>query len=266
MFKKIFQKSYLLSFMIVFCLSINLIFTTSTASALDIPPFVMLNTYEKTLKIGDEFFIVAITSNGKFPKFKSSNSKVASVNTYGMVTAKKAGSAKITVKTTNAEASCKIKVNKTTIELNKKSLSLERGESFSLTAKSSTNTPVTFKVNRSSIVSITDDGVITALKPGEATVTAMADSTKVTCKVTVRKPKVTLSKTSLTLEVGESYPLTATVSSNVPPTWKSSKKSVALITEEGVITALKKGTTVITAKVDGVTKLCQVTVKDTSAK
>ena len=266
MFKKNTQKSYLLSFIIVFCLSINLMFTTSTASAFDIPPFVMLNTYEKTLKIGEEFFVVAITSNGKFPKFKSSNSKVASVNTYGMVTGKKAGSAKITVKTTNAEASCKIKVSKTTIELNKNKLSMERGESFSLTATSSTSTPVTFKVNRSSIISITEDGLITALKPGEATVTAMADGTKITCKVTVRKPKVTLSKTSLTLKVGESFPLTATVSSNVAPTWKSSKKSVALITEEGVITALKKGTTVITAKVDGVTKLCQVTVKDNAVK
>lgn len=266
MFKKSSQKSYLLSFIIIFCLSIQLIFTTSTAYALDIPPFVMLNTYEKTMKIGEEFFVVAITSNGKFPKYKSSNSKVASVNTYGMVTAKKSGTAKITVKTTNAEASCKIKVSKTTIELNKKSISLERGESCSLTASVSTNAPVTFKVNRSSIASISEDGVITALKPGEATVTATADNTKVTCKVVVKKPTVKLSKTSLTLEVGESYALTATVSSNVTPTWKSSKKSVALITEEGIITALKKGTTVITAKVDGVTKLCQVTVKDDSTK
>ncbi len=260
------KKSNLLSFIIVFFLSMNLIFTSSTAQALDIPPFVMLNDYEETLQIGDEFWLVAITSNGKFPTFKSSNSKVASVNTYGMITAKKAGTAKITVKTTNAEASCKIKVKKTTITLNKKSLSMERGESFQLTASVSTNAPVTWKVNRKSVVSITEDGIITALKPGEATITASADSTKVTCKVTVRKPKLQLSKTSLAMKVGETYTLTAKVSSNITPTWKSSKKSVALITEEGTITALKKGTAVITAKVDGVTKLCQVTVKDPSKK
>ena len=258
------KKSNLSSIIIVFFLTINLIFNSSTAQALDIPPFVLLNHYEKSLQIGDEFCLVAITSNGKFPKFKSSNSKVASVNTYGFVTGKKAGTAKITAKTTNAEASCKVTVKKTTITLNKKSISMERGESFKLSAQVSTNAPVDWKVNRQSVVSISENGTITALKPGEATITASADFTKVTCKVTVRKPKIKLSKTNLNLKVGESHSLNATISSNITPTWKSNKTSVALVSENGTVTALKKGVAIISVKADGVTKICQVTVTDTS--
>ena len=66
--------------------------------------FVVLNVYEKELNIGDEYQLYAVTSNGRKPSFRSSNSKVASVNTYGLITAKKAGSARITVKTGNGEA------------------------------------------------------------------------------------------------------------------------------------------------------------------
>ena len=66
--------------------------------------FVVLNTYEQTMNIGDEYRLCAVTSNGKKPTFSSSDSKIASANTSGLITAKKAGTAKIIVKTRNAEA------------------------------------------------------------------------------------------------------------------------------------------------------------------
>ena len=62
--------------------------------------FVILNSYSRTMKIGDEYYLIAATSNGKKPTFTSSNSSVASVNTYGKITAKKAGTAKIRAKIT----------------------------------------------------------------------------------------------------------------------------------------------------------------------
>ena len=59
--------------------------------------FVVLNTYEQTMNIGDEYRLCAVTSNGKKPTFSSSDSKIASVNTYGLITAKKAGDRKSVV-------------------------------------------------------------------------------------------------------------------------------------------------------------------------
>lgn len=96
--------------------------------------FIFLNAYEKTLKTGDTYCLSVVSSGSKKPTFTSSDSKVASVNTYGKITAKKAGSTTITAKTKNAEASCKVTVTKTKVTLNKTSLILENGESAVLTA------------------------------------------------------------------------------------------------------------------------------------
>ena len=70
------------------------------------PALVILSRYRATLKIGDSFTLAGIASNGKWVRFKSSKSAVASVNTYGRVTAKKAGTCTITGKVAGGEASC----------------------------------------------------------------------------------------------------------------------------------------------------------------
>ena len=79
-------------------------FQMTTAYASSGYEFVVLNSYSKTLSIGDEFYLLAVTTNGKKPSFSSSNSSVASVNTYGKITAKKAGTATIKAKIKNGEA------------------------------------------------------------------------------------------------------------------------------------------------------------------
>lgn len=163
--------------------------STSTAYASSGYGFVLLSAYSKTMKIGDEFHLAAVTSNGKKPGFSSNNPSVASVSTYGRITAKKAGTATITAKIRNGEARCKITVKKTTIQLSAKRISLENGETARLKASASTGHPVTYKSDRSSVASVSEKGVILAKKPGTATITATADKTSVTCKVTVKYPK-----------------------------------------------------------------------------
>ena len=144
--------------------------------------FIFLSAYEKTLKTGDTYCLSVVSSGSKKPTFTSSDSKVASVNTYGKITAKKAGSATITAKTKNAEASCKVTVTKTKVTLNKTSLTLENGESAVLTAVSSTGHKVTWKSVKTSIASVSENGKVTAKKPGTTTVTAKVDGTSVNCK------------------------------------------------------------------------------------
>ena len=116
--------------------------------------FVVLNTYEQTMNIGDEYRLCAVTSNGKKPTFSSSDSKIASVNTYGLITAKKAGTAKIIVKTRNAEARCRITVNKTTIDLNQTSVSMDNGSEFRLKAEVSTGHEVKYKSSKRSVATV----------------------------------------------------------------------------------------------------------------
>jgi uncharacterized protein YjdB len=247
------------------CMAIVLIATTfyynSPESQASTVSFVILSKYKNTLKIGQSFRLVGVATSGKTVKWKSSKSSVASVNTYGLVTAKKSGTCKITGKVSGAEASCEVTVLSTEIKLNAATVTLENGASFQLKASVSSGSEVTWKSSKSSVVMIEDNGKIYAQKVGQAVITASADGTKKTCKVTVKKPKVTLSQTSLTLAPEKSCKLTAKVSSGRTPVWKSKKSSVASVDDEGTVTALKEGFTIISCTVDGVKKECTVTVK-----
>ena len=101
-------------------------------------------------------------------------------------------------------------------------------------------------------------------KPGRATITASVDGSRASCVVTVRKPELTLNKTKVSL-----FPETAGKTDRflhffLKVKWKSNKRSVAVVDEKGLVTAVKNGTAVITATVDGVSKTCEVTVKKAS--
>jgi len=241
-------------------------FSVPYAEASNSFSFVILSSYSKTVNIGDEFYLIAITSNGKLPKWSSSSSKIASVNTYGKVTAKSPGTATITAKINNAEASCKVTVKKTLVSISDSSITIEKGESYTLSATASNNKPVNWTSSHKSVAVVDDNGKVTGLKPGETTITAAADGSKATCKVKVKYPTITLDKKKITLYRGQSIKLTAKVSSGDEPKWKSNKKSVAIVNPDGTVTAIKNGTAIITATVDGVSQTCEVIVKKPEIK
>lgn len=224
-------------------------------------PYIILSSYGQVMDIGDEFWLYAYTSTGKKPSFKSSNSKVASVNTYGYITAKNNGTAYIIAKINNAEARCYITVLKTKVTLNRYALIMEHGALYKLNASSSTGNIVTWKSNKSSVVSVDDRGFITANKPGDAIITAKVDSTEVRCKVKVKSPTLTINSTSLKMFRLSTASLKVTVSSGLPPVWRSNRSSVATVDQNGFVTAVKNGTATITATVDGVSVSCTVNVK-----
>ncbi len=250
-----------LALLMAFALIFSGLLPVQISSAATKAPLIILSHYSRTMKIGQEYRLHAFTSDLSLPHFSSSKRSVASVDSAGLITAKKAGNCKISVKSGKSIAYCNITVSKTTITLNKKSVSLEHGDTFKLTAKTSNGTKPTFKSNKKSIAIVSDNGKITALKPGEALITVKADQTEVHCKVKVRQPTITLSAKSCTLQAGRSQRITAKVSSGLKPVWSSSKSAVASVDQTGNITGVKAGSAVIKAKVDGVTATCIVTVK-----
>lgn len=223
------KKNFLKSALAVFCMVSMLLFSSyngiTTVYAASGYEYVLLTKYTKTMKIGDEYYLTAITSTGKKPKFSSSDFTVASVNTYGKITAKKAGTATITAKIANGEASCRVTVEKTVITLSQKTISLENGYTARLKAETSTGHPVTYKSARSSIASVDENGVITAKKPGETTITVTADKTSQTCKVTVKQPTVRLDRTSASFYRKGTLRLSVSSTSKSIPRWKTNKKA-----------------------------------------
>ena len=164
------------------------------------------------------------------------------------------------------------------ITLNNSTLSLTTGQNFTLQAmlspSNATNKEVTWESSDAGVAAVSKDGVVTAKKAGKATIVAKAadESGKyASCVVTVTEAKkevtgVTLNKSSLNLGVGGSEVLSATVlpadATNKQVTWLSSTPSVATVSQSGVVTGVKEGTTqisVITA--DGSkTAICSVIV------
>lgn len=255
-----FKRTFLMIVLCITILTLSSFFPATRANAGSLG-FVLLSKYHATVDVGDEFYIIAVTTTGEIPHWKSSSSKIASVNAYGKVTAKKPGTVTITAKIKNGEASCKVTVRKTTITLSQTSVSLERGETLRLSASTSNHSGVTWKSSKKSIAIVDENGLVTGMKPGETTITASADGTSKICKVKVNYPKIKLNKSKLKLWRGQTAKLSAEVSSCVSPIWKSNKKSVAVVDENGTVTALKHGTAIITACVDSITRSCEVIVE-----
>ncbi len=134
----------------------------------------------------------------------SSNSTVASVTQSGVVTAKGSGKAVVTVTLSGgALAACEITVTETeihaqSVSLNKTKLELKKGKTYTLkatvTPAGSVDGAVTFKSSKTSVATVSSNGVVTAKKAGTATITATtANGKKATCKVTVMAPETVLS-------------------------------------------------------------------------
>lgn len=259
MIPSIFQKIFFdsLCFSLLFSLLVPCAAGTAKAAA----PLIILSKYSLSMNIGEEYQLKAVTSDLSIPKFKSTRSAIASVDSSGLITAKKDGTCKISVKSGSREVFCEIQVRKTTITLNQTKVTLEHGKTFSLKAEVSSGHKPEFKCSKKSVALITETGLITALKPGEAVITVKADKTTAYCTLTVKKPTITLNKTTLSMYRNETFQLTASVSSGIKPVWKSNKNSVVQISDTGRLLALKHGTAIITATVDGVKKSCTVTVK-----
>ena len=243
---------------------------------------VSLDKYEATLCENETITLTATISpnhaSNKNVTWNSSNTSVASVSN-GVVTALKAGTTSITVKTEDGgkTATCYVTViaKVSNIFLNKTSASLTEGDTLTLTAtitpSNATNKNVTWKSSNTSVAKVSN-GVVTALKAGSTTITVTTEdgAKTATCQVTVNAKvypvtSVSLSKSSTTLTEGGTITLTATINpsnaTNKNVTWSSSNSSVASVSN-GVVTALKAGTATITVTtVDGgKTAKCNVTV------
>ncbi len=235
---------------------------SADAAIRNLPPVIILSRYSRTMAIGEEFSLIAVASNGKQPSFKSSKSSIASVNTYGLITAKKAGTCKITAKVKNAEASCNITVKPTTLSITPSTVTLYRQGTRQLAANVSTGHSPVWKSNKSSVATVDENGLVTAVRHGTAKITAKVDGVSKTCTVTVKQPVIRLGASSLAMTVGETRTLSAAVSSGNAPEWSTSNGNVLSVSQDGSITALKKGRAYVYAREDGIKTSCVVTVSE----
>lgn len=140
-----------------------------------------------------------LTKGDSIAKWKSSNKKIATVDKHGKITAKKTGTATITVRTKKgATASVKVKVQNgkvTTKELTitnvtDKKLTLKKGKTFKIkTSVTPITSPdkISYASSNKKIVTVDKKGNLKAVKKGTATITVKSGKKTVKFKVTVKK-------------------------------------------------------------------------------
>lgn len=219
-------------------------------------PSISLNPQDLTIKVGETQKLTATVVNDVIVSWESSNPAIATVDHNGNVTAKAQGDAVITVKGDVASATCHVKSwnEYPSVSINKDKLSLEVGQSETLTADVINEIFVKWMSSNASIATVDENGKVTAIAPGETVISAWGESKYGICMVTVKPASihvdgVSLNKTSLTLEVDEAETLVVTISpanaTNTSVLWTSSNTSVAVVDAEGNIKALAPGITTI---------------------
>ncbi|GAB6394415.1 MAG: hypothetical protein MdMp024_0727 [Bacteroidales bacterium] len=167
----------------------------------------------------------------------------------------------------------------TGVSLDRTTLTLTTGETAQLTATvmpaNATNRAVWWSSSDFNVVTVDNNGLVTATGAGAAAITVVTDNNAfmASCQVTVTSAPnptipvtgISLNSTTLTLTVGATAQLTATITpanaTNQSVTWSSSNAGVATV-NNGLVTATAAGSAFITAATadGGFTATCQVMV------
>ena len=156
------------------------------------------------------------------------------------------------------------------VELNKKSLTLNIEETFKFAAdikeQDTPNYKVKWKSSNEKIATVDNEGNVKALAPGNTTVTVTVGDKTASAEIKVVSPlkSISLDSNTVNIEKGNSKNFNvnyapANTTDDKAIVWTSSNPKVASVDENGKVTALLDGTATITAKVG--TKSAIATVK-----
>lgn len=241
---------------------------------------IMLNKTKATVLSDKSVKLVAKVypknANNKKLLWTSSNKRIATVE-KGVVVGLRKGIVKITVKSTDGSklsAQCVVTVKQAvkTIKLNKTLITGSKGTKVTLKAKviptKADNRIVKWQSSNKKIATVNKKGVVTVKGKGCAVIKCTSgDGSGVYSKCVVnnssKAKSVKLNKKSAKVSAGKTLKLRATVKGSCKEVlWKSSNNKVATVTDNGLITAVENGKTVISATtMDGSNKVAKCTVK-----
>ena len=248
---------------------------------------IYLNITERTIMKGDRFVIIpTITpsdADNKNVTFISSDDSVATVDNNGIVTGRGGGVAIIIAKTDERGlvASCQVTVQEfvSSVNIVTDVTNVNIGDSRQVTAEvlpeTATNRGLTWNSSNRNVITVDENGRITAVGVGKADLYAYAaDGSGVYDykPVEVVRPvsTITVTPTSLSVPEGGSADIRATVAPSnatyLGVSWESSNNDVAIVDSNGNIIGVSAGTCTITANAidgSGVSGKCRVTVTPT---
>ena len=212
-------------------------------------------------------------------EWKSSNPEIITVNDVGEIKALSQGKSVISViteksKKFDVEVKSYIKIE--ALVISSENLKIEKTKTAQLKVEfipsNADNFGITWSSSNDNVATVNENGMVTAVGEGNAIITALsANGIVVSSNIEVYEIKIesiVLNKKSLSLKNGTTAKVTTTISpknaSDKSIIWSSSNEHIASV-KNGVITAHKRGTAIITAKTsNGKTATTLVTVTEKS--
>ena len=205
----------------------------------------------KKIQLKAEVFPKGVSQN---VGWSSSNSSVAKISAYGQVTGVKSGSCKITAHTTDgsnisASYSINVTIPVSSVKLNKKSLTLNKGQTFVLVASVSpsntSNKAVSWNSSNSKIATVSSTGLVTGKKAGKCKITCISkanNSKKAVCSVVIEAPTTIQHtvKTKTTKKQNPTIKKTSKPKKNTTKKAKVSKENTKKSTTKKVTTSKSK--------------------------
>ena len=212
--------------------------------------------------------------------FESADAGIAAVNSNGVVTGVSAGETTITVTTEDGgfTGACTINVYNqavTGVTIEPSEAELPAGYSMKLTAtvlpENATNKNVVYSVDDESILSVDQDGNITGLSLGIATVTVTTEDGGFTASaeitvIPVQVTGVSISPKSVSVALGNTIQLTASITpsnaANKNLSWSVSDETIISVDGQGTVTGLSGGTATVTVTTEdgGFSASAEITV------
>ena len=194
----------------------------------------------------------------------------------------------------------------TSVSLDHSYATLEVGESIQLTPTITYQDEKEYscyqewRTSNSKIATVTEEGLVSAIKPGSVSITFIAGFKSTACSITIpdrnsvspvipvdpSTPEeggefsISLNSNSITLildadsegpseeeedihggsDVHDNYQLIATTSAQAEITWSSDNEAIATVDQNGLVLAIAEGDAVITATANGISASCSVSV------
>ena len=237
-----------------------------------------------TLNVKEEFRLTTVIKPANATNqnliWSSSNDKVVKVDKTGMITAVSSGNATIIVQTEDGGyidmTNVTVLQPVTSIELSQTEMSVKKGTVFWLSATvlpdTADNKKVTWYSSDTSLATIAQDGMVTTLACGTVTISCVSEDNGTTayCVVEITEPVTGLTLNTYYQEMvaGTKFVIVPTVEPfdaiDKSVTFKTSDPEVAVVDENGVVTAVAGGTCeiIVTTNESSVTRTCTIVVKE----
>lgn len=218
------------------------------------------------------------TTDDKTITWSSDDENVLFVDQNGQIRGIKEGTANVKAVVAGKETTKQITVN----EIHINSIAIDGDQEFEMIKNQTKNLSVTinpenttddkgvvWKTNNEEVARVDNDGKVTALKEGEATITATVGTNETSVKINVKEihiSSVVINELDDEFTRGDEFKFSATYTpenttdENKTVEWSSSNTDVGTIDQEGNFVALKEGTTKITAKIGNIKAEREVTV------